>query len=101
MSDSSFETSIVPLFENGQSSNWLEIARNVAIELGRKNYVVTIDMVREECPPPDEIDPRIMGAIFTKKTWDRVGYTSGNRSASHYRPICQFRLKNSQERVDD
>lgn len=93
MRNSDFENSIAPLFERGKSSSWLEAARNFAIELGRKNPYVTIDMVREECPPPDEIDPRIMGVVFTKKIWERVGYTSGSRSVSHGRPICQFRLK--------
>ena len=91
--DFSFEAAVMPKFEAGNASEWLEHARGVAIELGRNGGIVTVDMVREHCPPPPDTDPRIMGALMPRKLWERVGYTTSSRGINHHRPIALFRLK--------
>lgn len=83
----------MPRFEEGQNSEWLEEARSVAIGLGRDGRVVTVDDVRERCPPPAGCDPRIMGAVMPRKDWERLGYVQSSRGINHHRPIAQFRLR--------
>lgn len=87
-----FEKIIAPLFERHRGE-WLAEARTAAMKLGETHPVVTINMVREICPPPSNVDPRVMGAVFPRKVWERLGYTVSTRKISHGRPIAQFRLR--------
>lgn len=73
--------------------DWLSQARAVAVDFARKNGRVTIDDVRKVLPPPEDIDPRIMGAVFAGKQFVRVGYTNSNRATCHKRPISVFGLR--------
>ncbi len=85
-----------------------------ALEIARKEYLVkargwakwlsgvrshsllvTVDEVRKLCPPPDDIDPRVMGAIFNTSDWEWAGYIKSRRKACHGRPIAQFRYVGS------
>lgn len=87
-----FEDNVLGLFEKHRAE-WLAKARDVARKLGESGRIVTIDDVRDLCPPPGEVDPRVMGAVFLRKEWERCGYTSGKRMTSHARPVSQFKLK--------
>jgi len=91
MRASMFEQAVLPLFEEYRG-DWLVEARRVARALGTQGPV-TIDDVRARVPPPSHVDPRVMGAVFTRREWERVGYQSSTRSTCHKRPICLFRLK--------
>ncbi|PPC84760.1 MAG: hypothetical protein CTY35_00115 [Methylotenera sp.] len=76
-------------------SLYIAMARKSAIEIAsaRADRSVTIDDVRELCPPPDDIDPRVMGAIFTEKgVWESMGYVKSTRKTCHHRPIQRFQL---------
>ncbi len=81
-----------------------------ALEIARKEYlvrareaaksplmgrVVTVDDVRQICPPPKDIDPRVMGAIFNTPDWEATGYIKSTRKTCHGRPIAQFRYVGS------
>lgn len=92
-SASAFEQLVLPLFEQGSNSLWLARARAVAFELGKGGRLVTVDNVRDRCPPPPYADPRIMGAIFVKRYWERVGHVESGRGVNHHRPIVMFRLR--------
>ena len=87
-----FEQSILPLYESSRS-DWLEQARSVAWTIGKNGGTVTINDVRRVCPPPVEVDPRVMGAVFLRKLWRKVGYSNSSRSESHGRPVALFELK--------
>ena len=87
-----FEQQVLPLFEVSRA-DWLDQARTVARMLGADGGHVTIDEVRERCPPPKDIDPRVMGAVFTRSEWTNCGYIKGVRATSHGRPIATFKLK--------
>lgn len=87
-----FEKRILPLFE-ATRADWLETARLVAEELGRDGREVTVDDVRAIVPPPDEVDPRVMGSIFKSKRWECVGYRRSKRPECHNRPVGIFKLK--------
>lgn len=91
-----FQKNILPLFEEHRA-DWLERARSVAADMGRRDEgYVTIDMVRAVCPPPEGCDPRVMGAVFQcgkNGPWEKVGYVESKRKACHGRPVAIFRLK--------
>ena len=53
---------------------------------------ITVDDVRKVCPPPESIDGRVMGAIFSAKNWQCIGYGKGARKVSHRRPVARFEL---------
>lgn len=87
-----FDQQVLPLFEESRAQ-WLAAARAAAEKLGCEQATVTIDDVREKCPPPVNIDPRANGAVFTRKHWELVGYRQSDRTTCHGRPIGVFRLK--------
>lgn len=75
---------------------FISLARKVAIQIAmnRGDRTITIDDVREQCPPPGNIDPRVMGAVFSEPdVWEFVGFERSARTVCHKRPISRFRLK--------
>lgn len=87
-----FERDVLPLFETYRGE-WLDAARLVAAKLGSSGRNVTIDDVRKVCPPPPDVDPRVCGAVFTRREWIKVGYLNSTRSTCHHRPIAVFRMR--------
>lgn len=81
------------LFEQS-SPGWLAAARAWAMEHGKGGRIVTINDVRRSGPPiPENVDPRVAGAVFRcRETWEFLGYGPSNRRVSHGRPVARFRL---------
>lgn len=73
--------------------DYLEAARRAARELCRAQGSCTVDDVRRVWPPPKDIDPRIMGAIFRIHMFEKVGYENSGRRDCHARPIARFKLR--------
>lgn len=71
---------------------WVDVARQVAIRIAEARGQVTIDDVREVCPPPEGTDPRVMGAVLRKPLFEAIGFVQSTRLACHGRPIRVFRL---------
>lgn len=72
-------------------ADYLAKARVVALELYRKSgKPVTVDMVRAVCPPPSGVDGRVMGAVFNRRDWIKMGTVNSHRRTCHARPISQF-----------
>jgi hypothetical protein len=71
--------------------DWLSEARAVAERLGEDGRLVTVNDVRDQCPPPPDVDPRVMGALLRKPQWELVNYVRSTRSTCHGRPVGQFR----------
>tara|TARA_R110000868_G_scaffold80082_1_gene227737 strand:- start:644 stop:913 length:270 start_codon:yes stop_codon:yes gene_type:complete len=84
-----FKQQILPLFEANREE-FICQARQIAELLGEKG-LVTINDVRKYIEPPEGVDPRVMGAVFATKQWERVGYTASERA--HGRPIAIFRRR--------
>lgn len=81
---------VMDLFEETRTE-YLVRARKAAFDLWREKLKpLTIDDVREVCPPPANFDPRVMGAVFNKTYWVPVGFTTSNRRVAHGRAIRQF-----------
>jgi hypothetical protein len=72
---------------------WLTRARGVARNLAAQRGSVTIDEVRALCPPPDDVDPRVMGAVFKRPEFELVDYIESRRKVCHGRHIGIFRLR--------
>lgn len=80
------------LFEVAQP-DYLTRARTLATQLCLRNGSCTIDDVRERLPPPPNVDPRVMGAVFTSKLFVKLGYVNSGRRECHARPIAKFGLR--------
>lgn len=88
-----YEQQILPLQEETHGP-WIEKARVVARQLARERGAVTIDDVREVCPPPAGVDGRVMGAVFRpRKDWECVDYRKSWRRECHGRPVGIFVLR--------
>jgi len=74
-------------------SEWISRARYAARQIAIKRGFVTSDDVWKECPPPAEIDPRVMGAVFKTEEFSQVGFVKSTRTVCHKRPIGQWVLK--------
>ena len=72
---------------------WLAQARAVARRIARENGTVTIDQVREFCPPPAGVDPRVMGAVMQPREFQMIRLTESRRKACHGRHIGVFKLR--------
>lgn len=96
------DLSSLPLFQTREEAldalelareGYVAAARKVALRLLETRQTVCIDDVRKVLPPPDNVDPRVMGAVFNSKLFRKVGYRSGsavNRENYHTRPIAVF-----------
>jgi hypothetical protein len=71
---------------------WVDVARQAATRIAEARGQVTIDDVREVCPPPEGTDPRVMGTVLRKPVFEPIGYVQSTRIACHGRPIRVFRL---------
>ena len=72
---------------------YVAVARRKALELLETRPVVCIDDIRRILPPPDNVDPRVMGAVFRRPYFRKVGYTQSQacgREAPHQRPVALF-----------
>ena len=72
--------------------DYITEARTVAYMIFLGKGSVTVDDVREVCPPPAGVDPRVMGAIFHTADWVKVGFRNSKRKTCHKRPIAVFEL---------
>lgn len=100
MSDTETEVSpgqrlaaVMETFEETRG-DWLTQARAAAKKLLAIHATITIEDVRAVCPPPDDIDPRVMGAVLrTGPDFVKVGYRTSERPESTGRQIAIFKLR--------
>lgn len=74
-------------------ADYIAKARGAALLLGSGGRTVTVDDVRRVCPPPKEIDGRVMGVIFNRSDWEPAGFVNSGRRTCHNRPIRLFRRR--------
>lgn len=75
--------------------DYLSEARDAARRLLSERPSITINDVRAVCPPPADIDPRVMGAVFRHADFEPTGeFVLSSRTTCHRRPIQKFRLTN-------
>ncbi|HEX2761795.1 MAG TPA: hypothetical protein VHM27_14820, partial [Rhizomicrobium sp.] len=60
---------------------WLANARAAARRIAREKGTVTIDEVRECCPPPAGVDPRVMGAVMQPREFQMIKFVESRRKA--------------------
>ena len=75
--------------------DWLWNARAHARRLLATRDWITVDDIREACPPPRDAHPTVMGAVFKHADFETTGeYVPSRRPQTHGRPIMKFRLTN-------
>ena len=75
--------------------DYLSLARDAARKLLSERDSITINDVRDICPPPSDIDPRVMGAVFRHADFEATGeFVLSSRNTCHRRPIQKFKLTN-------
>lgn len=89
-----FELAVKPRFEKAQP-HWLKLARVTAHYLAKRDGKTNINEVRKECPPPPGVDSRILGAVFNRKDFVRVGFVNSDRKTCHGRIIAEFALRDA------
>jgi hypothetical protein len=73
-------------------TEYLEKARATARLLLGSRDEITINDVREHCPPHPEWDGRVLGAVFRHEDFEATGrIVKSNRKTCHGRPIQLFR----------
>lgn len=50
----------------------------------------TVDLIRAECPPPSDIDGRVMGALLRAPAWLVEGDQHSRRGINHGKKIARF-----------
>ena len=78
---------------------WIALARKTAFSLLKTRIVrgdiATIMQTSDDlwalCPPPPEINPKAMGAVF-RSGFKAIGYVSSKRKQAHARPIRVWTL---------
>lgn len=88
-----FDNETLPFWEETRAI-WIKNARAAARRIAAEKGQVTVNDVRAVCPPPEGADPRIMGAVFARNEFARVGFTVSERRTCHGRIIGVFRLRN-------
>ena len=78
--------------ESGRA-HWIATARRVARQVCEEEGFVTADAVRARLPIPPQYDGRVMGAVFCRRLFEKVGYKATTTPTSHGRPIAVFRVK--------
>ena len=68
---------------------WLCAARNF-ISKHKEGTRLTVDDVRDACPPPEGVDGRVMGVVFKGLPWRVVEYRASHRTTCHKRPVAVF-----------
>lgn len=86
-----FSGIVQPLFEEHRA-DFLSSARAAARAIATSRGEVTINDVRAVCPPPKDVDPRVMGAVLRTPEFEVVRYERSARAECHNRPIAVFRL---------
>ena len=75
--------------------DYLAAARAAARRLLETRPSITVNDIREVCPPPADIDPRVMGAVFRHRDFEATGeFVLSSRNTCHKRPIQRFALTN-------
>lgn len=73
---------------------YIEQARRYAVDFARRWGVVSINNVREGCPPPADVPPAALGAVFKeRKVWQVVSFCLAEHPAAHARVVRVYKLK--------
>lgn len=72
-----------------QHADFLELCRKAARKIAnqRKCGTVSINDVRNAVNLPPGVHPSVLGAVFTRKEWRVVGYTTAEHSSAHGRAV--------------
>ena len=78
-------------FDAAAGERWVDDARREARLLAAVGDV-SADQVWTVCPPPSDVDGRLLAKVFDKQ-WQIVGYAESARGRNKARQIAVWRLK--------
>lgn len=85
---------IVMLHHEQTKQHYLYAARGLAVRICKEKGEVTINDIRDKLPPPEEMHPSVLGAIFRDRRFIHTGrYTTAKHLASHARKVGIYQLK--------
>lgn len=88
-----YSNSVLPLHEESHGK-WLDKARVWAQQRAKEKGEVCADDVWFGCPPPTDVDGRVLGGVFYPPSmWEKIGYKPTIRRGAHGRPIARWRLR--------
>lgn len=76
-----------------QRQAYLSHCRDIAERLYNLYGPLTIDQVREQCPPPQIFNAKVLGAVFNTEKWQKRGYEPTKIKSSHGRLVAIWELK--------
>lgn len=83
----------VQKFNAAAGARWVEEARDAAVAIANVRDEVTSDDVWQACPPPADVDGRLLAGVFNRREWEIVGYRHSVRGRNAARQIAVWRLK--------
>jgi len=75
--------------------DWITEARNVAFNIAEDRGRVSIIDVLDECPLPDDADPRDVGGVFRHNSFERIDSITIQGDDGRYKTVGVFRLQNA------
>lgn len=74
--------------------HYIYAARGLAVRICRERGEVTINDIRQQLPPPEDMHPSVLGAVLRDRRFIHTGrYTSAKHTASHARKVGIYQLK--------
>ena len=74
--------------------DYLWVARKMAAKIAHEKGEVTINDVRKAVPPPVDMHPSVLGAVFRNKMFEHTGrYTTADHLASHARKVGIYKIR--------
>lgn len=72
--------------------DWVKDAREAAVRIAARSGQVCSDDIHTACPPPADLHPNAMGAVFNTKRLHLIGYKKSARKSGHSRRIGIYQL---------
>lgn len=84
-------------FDKAATDAWIERAKIEAASLAATspNGCISADDLWVLCPPPENVDGRRLSEVWTKKDWERVGWTHSARGHNKGRQIAIWRWRHA------
>lgn len=82
-------------YDSAAGERWLDDARSKALWLSETGDVTTDDIWRV-CPPPSNVDGRLVAQVFDRSEWAIVDYCRSERGRNSARKIAVWRRKRAE-----
>lgn len=78
---------------NVKEGDFLNACRELAVQVAKRQGLVSINDIRKEIEVPPGVHPSVLGAVFKDKRFYVAGYTQAEHPGAHARIIRVYSLK--------